>query len=98
LRAQLMSGDGANQAKVGQLLDESLQLQRQRIDLVQNEQRELGKFLTPVQRAKYFGLQNEIRKRAQALRSGQGPNAQMNGSMNGQMKGARRQARRGLKQ
>ena len=90
LRAQLMSGDGANQAKVGQLLDESLQLQRQRLDLVQNEQRELGKFLTPVQRAKYFGLQNEIRKRAQALRNGQGPNAQRNG--------ARRQTRRGLKQ
>ena len=107
LRAQLMSGDTANQAKVGQLLDEQLQLQRQRIDLVQNEQRELGKFLTPVQRAKYFGLQTEIRKRAQALRNGQAQNGQprsgqlnapMNGALNRPMNGIRRQGRRGLKQ
>jgi periplasmic protein CpxP/Spy len=90
LRAQLMSGDTANQAKVSQLLDQQLQLQRQRLDLVQNEQRELGKFLTPVQRARYFGMQNEIRKRAQALRNGQAPNGRLNG--------AQRQSGRGLKQ
>jgi hypothetical protein len=90
LRAQLMSGDTANQARVSQLLDEQLQLQRQRIDLVQSEQRELGKFLTPVQRARYFGLQNEIRRRAQALRNGQAPGGQLND--------ARPPGRRGLKQ
>jgi periplasmic protein CpxP/Spy len=95
LRAELMSGDTANQARVSQLLDQQLQLQRQRIDLVQSEQRELGKFLTPVQRAKYFGLQNEIRRRAQALRNGQGAGAQ---GPNAQLNGARRQARRGQKQ
>ena len=71
LRAEMMAGDGANQVKVGQLLDQSIQLQRQRLDLLQSEQRELGKFLTPVQRAKYFGIQNELRKRAQDLRGGQ---------------------------
>jgi protein CpxP len=90
LRAQLLSGDSANQTKVSQLLDQQLQLQRQRIDLMQSEQRELGKFLTPVQRAKYFSLQNEIRKRALALRNGQAPDAQLNAP--------RRQGRRGLKQ
>ncbi len=79
LRAQLLSGDSANQARVGQLLDQSLMLQRQRIDLVQNEQRELARFLTPVQRAKYFGLQNEMRKRAQALQNGQMQGGGMNG-------------------
>jgi Spy/CpxP family protein refolding chaperone len=102
LRAQLMSGDTANQAKVSQLLDEQLQLQRQRIDLVQNEQRELGKFLTPVQRAKYLGLQNEIRRRAQALRAGQGANTQLNRQVKGQandpMAPVRRQPKGGLKQ
>lgn len=72
LRAEMIAGDGANQAKVGQLLDQSIQLQRQRLDLLQSEQRELGKFLSPVQRAKYFGIQNELRKRAQDVRVGPG--------------------------
>ena len=78
LRTEMVAGDGANQAKVGQLLDQSIQIQRQRLDLLQSEQRELGKFLTPVQRAKYFGIQNELRKRAQQMRAqqmGQGPEA-----------------------
>jgi Spy/CpxP family protein refolding chaperone len=72
LRSELMLGDKANQSKVGQLLDETLILERQRLDLVQNEQRELAKFLTPVQRAKLFGLQNEMRRRTQELRTRQG--------------------------
>jgi Spy/CpxP family protein refolding chaperone len=68
LRAELQAGNAANQQKVGTLLDQMLRLQRRRLDLIENEQRELAKFLTPVQRAKYFGLQNEIRKRMQELR------------------------------
>ncbi|MEO7368433.1 MAG: hypothetical protein ABIZ36_10775 [Gemmatimonadaceae bacterium] len=72
LRAEMVAGDAANQAKVGQLLDQSIQLQRQRLDLLQSEQQELAKFLSPIQRARYFGIQNELRKRAQELRSGQG--------------------------
>jgi Spy/CpxP family protein refolding chaperone len=72
LRAEILAGEKANQARVAQLLDQTLQLERQRLDLVQNEQRELAKFLTPVQRAKLFGLQNELRRRAQELRAGPG--------------------------
>ena len=68
LRAEILSGDKANQQKVGQLLDQTMQLERQRLELLQNEQRELAKFLTPVQRAKLFGLQNELRRRTQELR------------------------------
>lgn len=68
LRAELMAGSGANQQKVGNLLDQLMRLQRRRLDLVESEQRDLGKFMTPVQRAKYFGLQNELRKRMQELR------------------------------
>ncbi len=68
LRQQLTSGT-ADQNRVGTLLDQTMQLERQRLDVVQNEQRELAKFLTPVQRAKLFGLQNEMRRRAQELRN-----------------------------
>lgn len=71
LREQIVAGDKANQNRVAQLLDQTLVLERQRLDLVQNEQRELSKFLTPVQRAKLFGLQNELRRRTQELRAGQ---------------------------
>jgi periplasmic protein CpxP/Spy len=72
LRSELMLGEKANQNKVGQLLDETFNIERQRLDLVQSEQRELAKFLTPVQRAKLFGLQNEMRRRTQELRKRQG--------------------------
>ena len=68
LRSELVAGDAANQQKVGALLDQLMRLQRRRLDLMENEQRELGKFLTPVQRAKYFGLQTQLRKRMQELR------------------------------
>jgi protein CpxP len=68
LRAELMVGDSANQQKVGGLLEQMMGFQRQRLDLQANEQRELGKFLTPVQRAKYFGLQNQLRQRMMELR------------------------------
>jgi protein CpxP len=68
LRAEVVVGDAANQQKVAGLLDQLMRLQRRRLDLVESEQREIGKFLTPVQRAKYLGLQNEIRKRMEELR------------------------------
>jgi len=73
LRAELAAGDAANQQKVAGLLDQLMRVQRRRLDLVESEQRELGKFLTPVQRAKYFALQNEIRKRVEELRDRPGP-------------------------
>lgn len=67
MRGQLML-EKPDQNRVAQLLDQTMQLERQRLDLLQNEQRELAKFLTPVQRAKLFGIQNELRRRAQEMR------------------------------
>ena len=64
----MMKKDAANQQKVGSLLDQLITFQRQRVDLLASEQRELGKFLTPVQRAKCFGLQGQMRKKMQELR------------------------------
>jgi len=68
LRTQMMA-EKPDQNKVAQLLDQTLQLERQRLDLVQNEQRELAKFMTPVQRAKLFAIQTELRRRAQEMRN-----------------------------
>ena len=68
MRQEILSGDAANQGLVGQRLDQTIQIERERIDLLQSEQRELSKFMTPVQRAKLFGLQTELRRRTQELR------------------------------
>lgn len=67
LRQQLTSGNAANQQQVSDLLDAALRLQKQRIALVEAEQRELAGFLSPVQRARYIGLQAQFRRRAQEL-------------------------------
>ncbi len=71
LRQEMMAGNSANQQHVSDLLDAALRLQRQRLGIVENEQKELAGFLTPVQRARYIALQSQFGKRAQEL-SGQG--------------------------
>jgi Spy/CpxP family protein refolding chaperone len=68
LRTQ-MQAEKPDQNRVSQLLDQTMQLERQRLDLVQSEQRELAKFMTPVQRAKLFAIQTELRRRTQELRN-----------------------------
>src|SRR5688500_15069236 len=57
LRAELRQPDSADGAEVDGYLRELLQLQRQRLDLLESEQRALAQFLTPVQRAGYMALQ-----------------------------------------
>jgi Spy/CpxP family protein refolding chaperone len=68
LRQQLSAGDTANQQVVGRLLDEMLAIHRDRSELIAREQRELARFLTPVQRAKYVGLQADLRHRVEGMR------------------------------
>jgi len=70
LRTQMLA-EKPDQNRVSQLLDQTMQLERQRLDLVQSEQRELAKFMTPVQRAKLFAIQTELRRRTQDLRNRQ---------------------------
>jgi hypothetical protein len=71
LRQEMMAGNSANQQRVSDLLDASVRLQKQRIAVVESEQKELAGFLTPVQRARYIFLQAQFKKRADEL-SGQG--------------------------
>lgn len=71
LRQEMMAGNSANQQHVSDLLDAAIRMQRQRLGIVEAEQKELAGFLTPVQRARYIALQAQFGKRAQEL-SGQG--------------------------
>ena len=66
LRLELTSPT-PNQQHVSTLIDQSISLQQQRVSIVQAEQKELARFMTPVQRAKYVALQAQFRRRAQEM-------------------------------
>lgn len=73
MRDLMIAGDTTNQAKVSSLLDRMMLVQRQRFELVEQEQKELAGYLTPLQRAKYLGMQEQMFRRVEALRQqGQG--------------------------
>lgn len=61
-----------NQQRVSDLLDASLRFQQQRINLIQAEQKDLARFMTPVQRARYVALQQQFRRRTQELTAKRG--------------------------
>lgn len=67
MRDELLAGDNANVARVSELLDQMPKLERRRLELLEQEQRELSRFLTPLQRARYFALQDELRRGMQEL-------------------------------
>ena len=69
LRRQILAGDAADQQRLASALDGLLTLQRRRIDLQIEEQRDLASFMSPMQRAKYAALQEQIRRRVEGIRS-----------------------------
>ena len=68
LRRELRADSAADQTKVGASLDRLHDLQRQRLELQVEEQRAFAAFMTPVQRAKYAALQEQVRRRVETLR------------------------------
>lgn len=76
IREEIEAGDKGSPAHLEALMDSTLLLERRRLDLMAEEQNELKKFLTPRQRAQFFGLQTQVRNRMEQmrrLRGGQGP-------------------------
>lgn len=68
LRQQIQAGDRADQQRIAAALDHLIQLQRQRVELQSDEQRELAGYMTPLQRARFAALQEQVRRRVEALR------------------------------
>lgn len=68
IRDQIMGSAAPNDERVGQLLLDTQRIARERLDLLESEQAELARFLTPVQRAKYLGLQEQMRQRIEEFR------------------------------
>lgn len=91
LRDEMLSPDSSRSSQVSGLLDRVIRVQRQRVDLLEQEQKELSGFLTPLQRAKYYGAEEQMRRRMQNMRQQQGQ-ARMQGprqpgARGGQMRG-----------
>lgn len=69
LRAALAATAGStDQAKVDENMARVMKAQRRRSEILEAEQKELGVFLTPVQRAKYFALRDNFARRIQQVR------------------------------
>ena len=68
LRAEVLRGDSANQDRVARLVDQLINVQRRRIDLLSREQRALAAFMTPTQRAQYLAIQDQVRRRMEDMR------------------------------
>lgn len=68
LREEVLKHDSANAGRIEQLLTEQFRIERERIDLTEAEQRELARFLTPMQRARYLGVQEQIRREMESIR------------------------------
>lgn len=68
LRDAIRDSSQADQAKITEYLDRLLDLQRQRVELLAQEQKDLAEFMTPLQRAKYTALQEQVRQRIDQMR------------------------------
>ncbi len=70
LRRLMQDSANVNQEKIGEAHDRLLKFPRRRVDLMESEQRELAAFLTPLQRAKYFAIQEQVRRQIERGRGG----------------------------
>lgn len=56
-----------DQQKVTQHLDHMLDIQKRRVALLEREQKDLADIMTPVQRARYMALQEQVRRRLEQM-------------------------------
>jgi len=68
----LQLGAGEAQKAVDGALSDLFRIQRTRIDLAEQEQRDLAKFMQPAQRAGYLALQEQLRRRVEQMRRRRG--------------------------
>ena len=68
LREEVMREEQANQERVSRLLDQAIEVQQHRLRLLEEEQRDLAEFLTPVQRAKYMAVQEQLHRALEEMR------------------------------
>ncbi|HEY2376293.1 MAG TPA: hypothetical protein VGH98_10005 [Gemmatimonadaceae bacterium] len=75
LRDAMRDSTQTDQTKISGYLDQLTQLQKQRVELFAQEQRDLAQFMTPLQRARYTALQEQVRRRVEQMRRQSGATA-----------------------
>lgn len=73
LRSAMLDEANANQQDVERLLQVLIDVQKRRLQLFEAEQREMATVMTPLQRAKFIALQEQIRRRLEQMRQRAGP-------------------------
>jgi hypothetical protein len=59
-----------NDDRVNKLLEDAFRIQRERLDLQKEENEAMSAFMTATQRARLFGIQEQLRRRMEELREG----------------------------
>jgi Spy/CpxP family protein refolding chaperone len=62
----------ADSARVERLLARMLEVEKRRTQLMEQEQRDLATIMSPVQRARFLGLQEQMRRQLEERRRGRG--------------------------
>lgn len=75
LQRALRNPSLADSAEVSRLLEQLVETQKRRATLLEAEQRELATIMTPIQRARYMALQEQVRRQLEQRRDrgGGGP-------------------------
>jgi len=68
LRSSLAPGQSADPKQVDELLQRMVDIQKRRVAILEAEQRDLATIMTPIQRARYMALQEQIRRRLEQMR------------------------------
>jgi periplasmic protein CpxP/Spy len=73
LRQAMLDTTNVNEARIGQLLDRMITFPGRRAALMEEEQKSLAQFLSPLQRAKFNAIQEQLRRRIDQGRGGPPP-------------------------
>ena len=72
LGRMLRDSVSADSARVEHLLARMLDVQKRRVQLMEQEQKDLATIMSPVQRARFLGLQERLRRQMEERRRGRG--------------------------
>lgn len=73
LRQLMLDTVNVDQARIGEALDRLVRFPARRAALMESEQKELATILTPLQRAKYQAIQEQVRRQIERGRGGRPP-------------------------
>lgn len=72
LGRMLRDSAAVDSAQVERLLARMLDVEKRRVQLMEQEQKDLATIMSPVQRARFLGLQEQLRRRMEERRRGRG--------------------------